>query len=118
MQAQALEASVRSTGNTAIIDLKGDIDGGSETALQAAYSQAAALSPTGILLSFENVSYINSTGIALIVGLLAKARADRLPLLTSGLSEHYTHIFTITRLSDFMAIYPDEATALASQQAA
>lgn len=117
MQPQALEANVRSAGTVAIIELRGDIDGGSEVALQDAYARASVLSPTAVLLQFDNVSYINSTGIALIVGLLAKARMDRTPLLTSGLSEHYQHIFTITRLSDFMAIYPDEATALASQAA-
>jgi hypothetical protein len=31
----------------------------------------------------------------------------------SGLSEHYRHIFSITRLSDFMSIYDDEASAVA-----
>lgn len=53
----------------------------------------------------------NSTGIVLIVGLLAKARAANRPVLACGLSEHYQEIFTITRLSDFMSIFPDEASA-------
>jgi hypothetical protein len=32
--------------------------------------------------------------------------------MTTGLSEHYQEIFRITRLSDFLSVYPDEATAL------
>ena len=48
----------------------------------------------------------------LIVGLLAKARKNHQRVLTCGLSAHYEEIFRITRLSDFMSIYPDEATAL------
>ncbi len=56
------------------------------------------------MLNFAGVDYINSTGIALIVGLLAKARAAHTPLAATGLSEHYREIFTITRLSDFMEI--------------
>ena len=67
-----------------------------------------------MLLKFDKVDYINSTGIALIVGLLAQARKSGRRLLTSGLSPHYLEIFQITRLSDFMQIYPDEAAALAA----
>jgi anti-anti-sigma regulatory factor len=44
---------------------------------------------------------------------LARARKSGRRLLTSGLSSHYVEIFPITRLSDFMTLYPDEATALA-----
>jgi anti-sigma B factor antagonist len=66
-----------------------------------------------LLLNFTSVTYMNSTGIALIVGLLAQARKKRIELRVSGLSEHYRHIFSITRLSDFMNIYDDEASAVA-----
>jgi len=65
------------------------------------------------VLNFNRVDYINSTGIALIVGLLAKARQSRRRLSVYGLSEHYVEIFHITRLADFMSLFPDEASALA-----
>jgi anti-anti-sigma factor len=65
-----------------------------------------------VLLNFGGVGYINSTGIALIVGLLAQARKERRQLLACGLSEHYREIFEITRLSDFMTTYADESAAL------
>jgi anti-anti-sigma regulatory factor len=44
---------------------------------------------------------------------LAQARKTGCRLLTTGLSSHYVEIFHITRLADFMSIYPDEASALA-----
>jgi anti-anti-sigma factor len=65
------------------------------------------------VLNFRAVDYINSTGIALIVGLLAQARKSRRKLVVCGLSEHYQEIFRITRLSDFMEIFDDETSALA-----
>jgi hypothetical protein len=46
------------------------------------------------------------------VGLLAKARASKRRLLAYGLSDHYVEIFNITRLSDFVGVYPDEESAL------
>ncbi len=109
-----LETHVRQHPNAAVIDLKGDIDGGSEDTLQKAYAQAITSKPHSVLLNFHDVGYVNSKGIALIVMLLAQARKSGTRLLTTGLSPHYVEIFNITRLSDFMKMYPDEQSALAS----
>ena len=65
-----------------------------------------------MLLNFEAVEYINSTGIALIVGLLARGRAEARNIVAFGLDDHYREIFTITRLSDFMTLFPDEDSAV------
>ena len=61
-----------------------------------------------VLLDFSNVDYINSTGIAVIVGLLAMARAEGRDVGAFGLTDHYREVFQITRLADFMTIYDDE----------
>ena len=60
-----------------------------------------------MVLDFAAVDYINSTGIALIVSVLARARAERRKVVASGLSAHYREIFDITRLSDFIELFPD-----------
>jgi anti-sigma B factor antagonist len=112
MQAKHLEANVRRAPGSAVLDLRGEINGFAEEALNAAYAEAEKGDPEVIILNFEEVDYINSTGIALIVGLLAKARASKRRLLAYGLSEHYVEIFNITRLSDFVGVYPDEESAL------
>ena len=109
-----LSVSVRQVPNTAIIDLKGEINAFGEEVLNNTYAEANQTQPKTILLNFSSVDYINSTGIALIVGLLAQARKSGQRLSTTGLSDHYREIFQITRLSDFMNIYPDEASALAA----
>lgn len=111
---QPFEATVRLEANVAIVDLFGEINSFAEDRINAAYAEAEGHAPTSIMLNFSEVSYINSTGIALIVGLLAQARAKHISLVTYGLSEHYVEIFNITRLSDFMSIVPDEASALAT----
>jgi len=66
---------------------------------------------TSIKPNDQVVLTLNSTGIALIVELLAQARKSRKHLIVYGLSEHYLEVFQITRLSDFMDIYEDEANA-------
>jgi len=113
----AFEAAVRSRDGVSILELHGEIDIEAEPALTAAYAEATAADPAAVVLNFSDVDYINSTGIALIVGLLARARKDRRTIGACGLSEHYREIFQITRLSDFMGIYPDEETAAGSVSA-
>jgi anti-anti-sigma factor len=109
---QPFESKVRFEDGTAVIDLHGEINSTAEAALNAAYSQAELNHPATIVLNFREVVYINSTGIALIVGLLAQARKAHIRLVVFGLSEHYEEIFRVTRLSDFMQIYTDERSAL------
>ncbi len=89
-----------------MLDLSGDVSAGAEEKLLEAYAQAGG--ETVVLLDFSAVDYINSTGIALIVGLLAQARAAGQEVQARGLAEHYREIFRITRLSDFMTILDDE----------
>jgi anti-anti-sigma factor len=109
-------ASIRNLSDLIIIDLQGEIDGKSEEILFQTYSDAEKKNPKVILLNFSKVGYINSTGIALIVSILAKARKAGLKLLAFGLSDHYFEIFQITRIVDFMKIYSDETSAIASLQ--
>ena len=112
MEVRHLNVEVRLEEGIVVLDLRGEINGFAEEALNAAYAEAEAMDPKTVLLNFEEVDYINSTGIALIVGLLAKARASRRSLLACNLSEHYVEIFNITRLSDFMSVFPDERSAV------
>ncbi|MDQ3512378.1 MAG: STAS domain-containing protein [Chloroflexota bacterium] len=108
-----LEATVRNLAGIAVVELRGEINAAAEDTLQAAYADAEGESGGAILLDFGAVEYINSTGIALIVGLLARARAAQNRLAVCGLSDHYREIFAITRLADFMPVYPDVAVAVA-----
>ncbi|HEX6555250.1 MAG TPA: STAS domain-containing protein [Ktedonobacteraceae bacterium] len=115
MTAKSLEAQVRHQPRVAIIDLHGEINAFAEDVLNKAYADAESRRAEVILLNFSDVDYINSTGIALIVSLLARARKSKRRLLACGLSDHYVEIFQITRLVDFMSVFPDEKSALAEE---
>jgi len=115
MTTKSLEAQVRHQPRVAIIDLHGEINAFAEDVLNKAYAEAESRRADVILLNFSDVDYINSTGIALIVSLLARARKSKRRLLACGLSDHYVEIFQITRLVDFMSVFPDEKSALAEE---
>lgn len=112
MTTSDLAAGVRRIDGAAVIDLVGDVDRRAEETLDAAWEEATRQTPDAVVLNFEGAGFINSTGIALIVGLLAKARARGLSVRAYGLSPHYQEIFEITRLADFLAIRNDEESAL------
>ena len=117
MPSDIFDAKVRRQPGLAILDLEGEINALAEAALAAAYDEAEREQPQAVLLNFKDVAYINSTGIALIVSLLGRARAGGRRLLACGLSDHYVEIFNITRLADFMSVFPDESSALAGAPA-
>ena len=107
------EATTRALPGAAVIALSGEVDGSAAAVLTAAYERAIKDEPemntavNTVVLDFASVDYINSTGIALIVSVLARARAERRKVVASGLSAHYREIFDITRLSDFIELFPD-----------
>jgi len=105
---------VRRRDGVTVIDMPAHIDITSEAALDTAYSE---VSPKGaVLLNFTGTQYINSSGIALIVGILARARKQSRPIGAYGLSDHYREIFEVTRLADFMGLYGDEQAAIAAKR--
>ncbi len=110
--ASMCEATTRIVPGAAVIELSGEVDGSAAAVLTAAYARAVNGAshddPVGtVVLDFGAVDYINSTGIALIVSVLARARAERRKVVACGLSAHYREIFDITRLSDFIELFPD-----------
>lgn len=110
MSGEEFQASVRSTRKRTVIELTGTVNRSAKERMEDAYVEAAQ-NPGEILFDFTEVDYINSTGIAVIVGVLAMARAESREVGAYGLTDHYKEVFEITRLADFMHIYEDAATA-------
>ncbi len=113
MAATEFGADVRAEDGGTVIDLRGDIDGSAGDALREAYAAASKPDPSIVVLNFHDVDYINSTGIAVIVGILAQARQEGRRLVAYGLTDHYRSIFEVTRIADFIHLYGDERSALA-----
>ncbi len=97
------------TDGAVALRMSGDVNRTAQETLAHAYDSAG---DGPVLLDFSDVDYINSTGIAVIVGVLAKARATGRQVRAFGLTDHYREIFQITRIADFMAIFEDETTAV------
>lgn len=96
-----------------VIRFAGRIDRDAQAPVGEAWALASErVAPGGwVTLDFSAADYINSTGIALVVGLLADARRLDRRIRGRGLSTHYREIFRITRLTDYMTIEESAAPA-------
>ena len=111
-QAQVKMDVRKVSDDVSIIDVKGELTAFAEGVLMDAYNQASDRSVRAIILNFEGLEYMNSSGIGLLVTLLIRINREKQRLLTYGLSEHYLNIFQITRLDDAIGIYDSEEEAV------
>ena len=101
-----------------VIDVKGELTAFAEGVLMQAYNQASDGKVHAIVLNFEGLEYMNSSGIGLLVTLLIRINREKQQLLTYGLSDHYRSIFQITRLDDAIAIHDSEEEAVRAANSA
>jgi len=111
-QAQVKMNVRKASEKVSIIDVEGEFNAFAETVLMDAYNQASDGQVRAIILNFEDLEYMNSSGIGLLVTLLIRINREKQRLLTYGLSEHYRSIFQITRLDDAIAIHDSEEEAV------
>jgi anti-sigma B factor antagonist len=114
-----VKMNVRSAGEKAsVIDVHGELTAFAEGVLMDAYNQASDGQVRAIILNFEDLQYMNSSGIGLLVTLLIRINREKQRLLTYGLSDHYRSIFQITRLDDAIAICDSEEEAVRAANSA
>ena len=90
----------------ALVALSGRVDRDAEDDLLAAFGTAAEPEPDRVVLDFRDTTYINSSGLAAIVTLLADARGRGITVAARGLTSHYRQLFEITRLTDLVEVEP------------
>ncbi len=105
MPETSIRMDVRKPSSTVgIIDIQGDMTAAAEDALMQAYADANTPTTRTIILNFSDLDYMNSSGIGLLVTLLVRVNRQKQQLRAYGLSEHYVHIFELTRLNEAITI--------------
>lgn len=67
--------------------------------------------PAPVMLDFAGVDYINSAGLALIIGLVRRCRKSGRPVGALYLSGHYRKIFQMVGLNDYITVLDSEDAA-------
>lgn len=114
MSKREVRTRIRKANRVGVIDIEGEVTGGSGNVLADAYAQASRDGAKAVLLNFESLEYLNSSGIGLLVTILIRAQRQNQRLLACGLTGHYREIFRLTRLDEAIGIFESEQEALAS----
>lgn len=101
--------------DVAVIDIVGDVVPDTEDMLLEAYAKCGTAAV--VVLNFSDLAYMNSGGIGLLVTMLVRAQRNGQVLRAYGLSDHYRHIFELTRLDDTIGLHDSEAAAVAAAHA-
>ena len=102
----------RPMDGVAVVDITGQITRFAEDVLSDAHDDATRKGASALFLNFEDVEYMNSSGIGLLVTLLVRTQRNGQHLGVFGLNEHYRGIFELTRLDEAIAVSIDETAAI------
>jgi anti-anti-sigma factor len=109
--AKDLEVSVRPKGDVSVIDVNGDVTAAGQT-IEDAYHKVTAAGTKKILLAFAADCYINSGGIAILIGILSEARKKEQVVRMAGLSRHFQKIFSMVGITKYAQLCATEDAAL------
>jgi anti-sigma B factor antagonist len=97
-----------------VLRFDGDIAATSKEEFQGCYQSLPKESSKLILLDFSKVSYINSSGITLVIQLLMEAYHHAQKVCAFGLSPHFTKVFTVAGITKYADLFRTQSEAIAS----
>lgn len=105
---------IGSDGQAVVVEVVGDIDLNRSAEFQRAMLELPVKKPARIILDLSGVPYMDSSGVASLVKLLARVRRDNGALKLAALTPRVRSVFEITRLDAVFEIYPSTEEALKS----
>lgn len=108
----APEHGVRWAGQTAVVAVAGDIDLSRSVEFQQQLLLLLDRRPQRIVVNLTGVPYMDSSGVASLVKVLARARKIGASLVLVGLTPRVKSLFEITRLDKVFTLAPTEEEAM------
>jgi anti-anti-sigma factor len=112
-----IQVDVQEINDTiAVINLAGDVTTFAEKAINDAYKQVSGDGKNNIIFNFRENDYINSAGIAILIGVVTEARKKNQRLIMAMPSSHFQKIFRMVGLTQYADIYSSLDEALEDAQ--
>lgn len=114
MKENVLEVKVRERNDIRIVDLKGDFTLFVDKAVNSKVKPLINEGVLKIVLNFSDVGYINSSGIAIIIGLVTLLSNKGGRFKAYGLIPHFQKVFNMVGLTQYMDLLESEEEAINS----
>jgi len=98
---------IQKQGNWSVVKVIGDMTISVLPELRKEFFRLFENSEYRLIINFEYVNYIDSSGIGLLIELLKKTSENGGELALTNLNPHCMKVFVITRLDKILKIYPD-----------
>ena len=107
-----IQVSISQKDDVSILEIKGDVTAISGETIEGAYQKVTTSGAKKILLYFDKDGYINSGGIAILIGIASESRKNGQTVRMTGLSGHFQKIFSMVGLTKYTEIFSTEELAL------
>ena len=102
------------TPDPSIVELVGELDLHRVPAVRQQLDPLVKAKSPRLLIGLSEVSYIDSSGLALFIETLQRVQGYGGHLALFGLRAPVRHVFDIARLDQVFKLYPDKSAALGS----
>ena len=109
-----LKASVRKQESVAIIDLKGEVTSFADETINSLVHTTVNEGFQKIIFNFTDVGYINSSGIAILIGIVTGPASNDVTFRVYGLTPHFKKIFRMIGLTQYVKVLGTEEDAIAA----
>ncbi len=107
-----IQVSISQKDEVSILQIKGDVTAITGESIEEAYQKVSTAGAKKILLYFDQDGYINSGGIAILIGITSESKKHEQKIRMTGLSSHFQKIFNMVGLTKYTEIFPTEELAL------
>ena len=101
-----MKLDVKEQGQATIVDVKGNLMGGPETfSVHAKIKELLAQKKNKIIINLSDVSWINSSGLGMLMGCLTSIKNAEGSMKLTGITEKVKNLFIITKLITLFDTY-------------
>jgi len=109
---QPVIRGIKHEGSAIVLELGGEIDMKSSVKVKDKFKEIYRDKPPVLVVDMTEVEFMDSSGLATLVGVLKWCRLNGSELRLAGLSTGVRNVFDICRLESIFQIYDSRAEAL------
>jgi anti-anti-sigma factor len=107
-----MEITLRDEGDTKIVTLNGKLDTNTTPAAEGEINALLEAGVNKLLINFEQLSYISSSGLRLLLATAKKLKGSGGDLKVCSLNEMATEVFEVSGFSSILNVFASEQDAL------
>lgn len=103
----------KENGEVTILELGGRLDSNTSKVLEDKIMEILGQGKKKLLIDFQDVDYINSTGLRVLLLALQQLKKNQGKLILSTIKDYMKEVFEISGYTEIFPIYADQTEALA-----